>query len=373
MCQTIILQYKSLTLTHEPEALPDVREAIKNTVLGNPGGTRYRHLDALRKIEEIKPLHFFPFRKDGNLISVLALAERITYLKGIPYYTYYVRYVSFNTVYTVKNLKFSEQDARMQRMGNSFMKEGIKKHAETFPFVLKDDSANPTKKLYYAFVEASNIRSLNYTTFFFEKIRNITAITYSNLFPRHDKRVTLITSSELNRVTELLQSAYAGHSFFRLNKEKLLSNYYVFVDNNEIVAGLQAQVANWKIEELPGWFGRVIKIILPYMPVLSRLIKPKRFTFLTFDTLYCREKYDHLLPVLFRSVCAIKKVYVAMIYIDTEDPLRTRVAQLKKMGMLNKIFGHALGVLVANFINFTDEEKQAFYNSPVYISGYDLT
>ncbi len=373
MKPTVLLQLKSLTLTHEPEALPDVKETIGKTILGNPGGIRYRQLDALQKVEEIKPLHFFPLRKNGVIISVMALAERITYLKSIPYYTYYVRYVSFNPEYAVKEAKSPGRSSAIHRMGNSFLKEGMKKHAESFSFLLKDKRADPEKKIYYAYVEESNFRSLNYTEFFFDKIRDLTMITYSKLFPHADTRVSRISSSGYDRLAALLQTSFYKHSFFFLEKEKLLSNYFVLMEKDEILAGIQARIANWKIEELPGVLGGFMKNILPYIPILSRLIKPGRFTFLTFDTLYCRQGSDHLLPVLFRSVCAITKVYAALIYIDNEDPLRLRMEQNKSLGILNKLFGNAHGVVMAKFVNFTDEEKRSFYNNPVYLSGYDLT
>jgi len=371
--QTILFQLKSLTLTHEPEALPDVKEAIAKTILGNPGGIQYRQRDALKKVKEIKPLHFFPLRKNGKLLLVMALAERITYNENRAYYTYYVRYVSFNPAFTVKSLTHSNSSQSLYRIGNSFMKEGMKKHAENFAFTLKDSNADASKKIYYAYVEESNIRSLNFTEFFFEKIRDFTIITYSNLFPHPDRRVLKIQVSDLDRMTRILENEYLHHSFFFLEKEKLLSDYYVLKENDEILTGVQARITNWKIEELPGITGKIIKNILPYVPLLSRFIKPGRFTFLTFDTMYCTNGNEHLIPLLFRAVCAILNVYAGMIYIDSKDPLCARIRNLRNMGFLNRVYKNAKGVLVTRFVNFTDKEKQEFIDHPVYISGYDLT
>ena len=373
MKSTVLLQLKSLTLTYEPEAFPDVKETISKTILGNPGGIRYRQLDALKKVDVIRPLHFFPLRKSGSIISIMALAERITYHNGIPYYSFYVRYVSFNPAYSVKNAKSHDHSMAIHRMGNSFIKEGMKKHAEDFPFLLKDEKADEKKRIYYAYVEESNYRSLNYTEFFFEKIRDFTTITYSNIFPRADKRVSKISLSAYDTLSALLQTSFQKHTFFFLEKEKLLTGYYVLMEGEEIIAGVQAQVNNWKIEKLPGIMGGFIKNILPYLPVFSRVLKPKRFTFLTFDTIYCQKGSEQLLPVLFRSVCALTKVYAAMIHIDNADPLHYLLKKSKKMGLLNTLFSDAHSVVMAKFVNFTDKEKEPFYHNPVYFSGYDLT
>ncbi len=369
MASNVLIQYKSLILTHETEAMPDVREAIGSTVLGSPGGIRYRQLDALRKIDEIKPLHFFPMRKKGELISVMAITERITFLYQVPCYTYYVRYVSFNPTYAVKT---GLPETRIHRMGNSFMKEGMRKHAEDFTYELINNRADP-KKIYYAFVEERNLLSINYTEFFFEKIRNFTIISFSSLFPRIDKRVTRIDPSRHSLLIDLLQKNYSKHSFFFYEDERLLSDYFILTEKDEILAGVRARVANWKIEELPGFFGRMTVKLLPNIPSLNRMIKPQRFTFLTFDTLYCREECDILLRVLFHSVCAILKVHAGMIYIDSNDPLCIKISGLRGMGLLNRIFGKAHGIAVAKFVGFTDEEKRNFYTNPIYISGYNLT
>ena len=373
MKSTVLLQLKSLTLTHETEALPDVKDTIANTVLGNPGGIRYRQLDALKKADEIKPLHFFPLRKNGKIISLMALAERITYHEGVPYYTYYVRYVSFNPAYSVKSANSSDRSLAIHRMGNSFIKEGMKKHAENFPFLLKEKLADPEKRIYYAYVEKSNLRSLNYTEFFFEKIRTFPIIAYSNFFPRADNRVGQIAESGYDTLVKLLHTVYHKHSFFFPEKEKLLSHYFVLKEGDNILAGVQAQENHWKIEELPGILGSIIKNVLPHLPVFSRVIKSNRFTFLTFDTLYCQQGAEHLLPVLFRSVCALTQVYAGLFYIDENDPLCLPVKKGIKMGLLNKLFRNSHGVVVAKFVNFSEEEKQSFYHSPVYFSGYDLT
>lgn len=364
-----LIQYRSLTITHEQTALPDVKDAIGSTILGNPGGLQYRQLDALRKIGEIKPLHFFPLRKDGELILVLALAERITKHSGVSYLTNYVRYVSFNPSYSVK----AAQNHGLQRIGNSMIKEAMKNHSETFPFSLQHLADAGDKRLFYAYVEESNIRSLNFTEFFFEKIRKFTVTPYSNFFPSHDRRVSQLTSGDLEELISLLRHHFKDHSFFFLDKDRLLSDYYVLKDKGRIVAGVNARKTGWKIIKVPGKAGWVVLNLLPYLPVFSRALKPSAFEFLTFDTLYCGPGSEHLLPALFSSVCKLKKNYAAMIYMDTEDVVYRQVHSAGNLGLINKMFGDFSGVIMARFVNFSEEEKQVFCKSPVFISGYDLT
>lgn len=358
---------------HEPELSPDVEEAIRKTMLGNPDGIRYRHLEAIKKIGEIEKLHFFPLRKNGELIYVMALAERITKFKGSYFYTYYVRYVTFNPVFAAKTLISDKNITKMQRVGNSFFKKGMINHANSFPFELKSEKADPQKRIYYAHVEETNLRSLNFTEFFFEKIRNFNIITYSNVFPKDNVQVSKLKKNDLKKMLCKLGKYYSNHSLFYTDEQDLLENYFVLKRDGEIIAGVMAKIANWKIEQIPGFFGKIVKHVLPYMPVLKRITTKESFRFLSFDTIYCKEGEDQVLTELFGSVCAQLKVYAAMIYLDSREPLVDRINKLDKMGLLNKLYTNVQGVILARFINFTDAEKKEFKENPVYISGYDLT
>ena len=367
----VILQLRSLTLNHEPQLLPDVKDAILGTLLGTPDGIRYRLLDSEKKLNEIPRLNFFTLRKNGDFNFVMALCERLTYSKAKPLNTYYVRYVTFSPILRKPSSENSSPGAS-QRLGNSFIKEGMKKHAETFPFPTLHKDADPGKRAYYAYIEETNIRSLELTSFFMEKIRNFSITTYSNLFPKKDKNVSKLSTEDYEPMLLKLKESYLKHSFFFIDRNDIKENYFVLKKGGKIIAGLKAQVVNWKIEQVPGNFGKILKNVLPYIPIFSRLIKKDRFTFLGFDTLYCVEGAEKHLPVLFKSVCAIKKVYAAFLYTDLKEPMNNKLAKLKNMGFLNKMYKNAQGAIVARFINYSEEEKEEFRKNPVYVAGYDL-
>lgn len=367
-----ILQLRSLTLNHEPTLLPDVKEIIINTLLGNPDGIRYRLLDSERKLAEIPYLNFFTLRKDEELNFVLALCERICYFREKPFNTYYVRYVTFNPKLSRKSVA-GENLSKTQRLGNSFIKEGMKKHAESFPFPVRNEDVEPEKRLYYAYIEETNKRSKDLTTFFMEQIRSFSIITYSNLFPKKKENVEKVSAQNIDAVIAKIKESYKNHTFFFIDENDIRSNYFVLKKGDKIVAGLKAEIANWKIEQVPGLFGKLLKNVLPYLPVFSRLINRKKFSFLTFDTIFCDEGYDEYLPELFKSVCAELKTYSALIYSDWGEPLTNRLNGLKGMGFMNKMYKTVKGAIMANFINYSEEEKDSFRKSPVYVSGYDLT
>jgi hypothetical protein len=368
-----LIRQQSLTLTYQQVPDGEIVAAITSTILGNPDGIRYKLLNAAKRLKEIDPVHIFALRRKGELIYVMVLAERITNTLAKPYITYYVRYVSFSAKFSAGNLTRASKAMSMQRIGNSVMKEGIRQHAENFTGTLTHDAVETKKKIYYAYVEESNLRSINFTEFFFEPIRNFSIITYSKFFPKADQRFSKPDAAEAGLLLPLLNEYYAGHSLYFLQTRDIQENYYILKEEGIIVAGVKAQIANWKIEQVPGLSGKILLHVLPFLPVFSRIINRDRFRFLTFDSLYCKPGKENLLPVLFQSVARSLRVYAAMIYLDNADPLLEKIKKLKGMGLLNRLFKITKAIVMARFINFTESEKKPFRENPVYFSGYDLT
>ena len=43
------------------------------------------------------------------------------------------------------------------------------------------------------------------------------------------------------------------------------------------------------------------------------------------------------------------------------------------MGALNRMLNAKPGLVYTRFLNFSEEEKEPFYNAPAYISGFDFS
>lgn len=368
----VLLKMRSLELLHEARLTQDIEDAVRETIIGNPSGIQYQHLDSAKKIHEMDTIRFFTLRRGGVLIYVMALVERITQFKKSTYNTYNVRYVSFSE----KLAKKTTADRKYQsqrRIGNSFFKEGMQKHSETIPFSLKGRSTHPDKKLYYAYVEDSNIRSMEFTQFFFEKISELSVIPASKLFPRRNDNLSKINDSEIDKMLDLLKKEYSQHSFYFCDKENLADNYYILKDGEEIVMGACVHQVNWKIVNLPSILGRLFIKTIPIIPLFSRLLKKDKFRFLSFDTFYCQPEKESQLPTFIEAIMAETRIYSAMLYFNKKEPQFNRLRPYIKRGLLGRIFKGASGAVLARFVNFSEKEKEEFKEHPVYISAYDMT
>ncbi len=373
MNSIILYEYGSLKLIREFELSNDVLSQLQNTVYGNPGGIRYLHQDVDKKIRKINNLSFGTLRKNNQLYLIIGVCERITYFKEVPCGTFYLRYVTVNTAFakkagTSKTLKEKKVEAR----SSSLLKKAMEKISEIFNYVALPDEFDKTKRLYFAYIEEENYRSLEFTEFFFEKIRDFSVIPYSRLLPRKNKNVSLLNEYEIKEIIGLLKNQYRNYTLFSFDNLNFQEDYYVLKKNNEIIAGVKANIVKWKIVNLPGLTGKLIIYLIPFLPLFSRLIKRKIFRFLAFEALYYKEGMEQYIPILMESVCGIKKVYAGLLYADMESPLYHVIKNIKKPGILNKMFGETSGKIVARFIGFNDKEKEVFKSNPAYISGFDI-
>jgi hypothetical protein len=113
--------------------------------------------------------------------------------------------------------------------------------------------------------------------------------------------------------------------------------------------------------------------VLPKTPYFRRLFRPGEFRYLVLDAIYCKEGYVGLLGPLFESACASEQFNTGLIWLDDRSQLFDKIRTGVRMGALNRMLNAKPGLVYTKFINLADEEKEYFYDSPAYISGFDFS
>jgi hypothetical protein len=113
--------------------------------------------------------------------------------------------------------------------------------------------------------------------------------------------------------------------------------------------------------------------VLPGTPYFRRLFRPGEFRYLVFDAIYCRKGRESDLADLFESVCAEESFNTGLTWLDDRSELFDKLRTEVKMGALNRMLNAKPGLVYAKFINFSEEEKDLFYDAPAYISGFDFS
>ncbi len=344
--------FEELDYSIEPDAKDDVQKLITDTLYGVNGGLRYRHKNALDRLENLGPSDFIVGRLDGMAAGNTTYCKRPLLLDDKKHDGYYVRYFS---------------------VGEAYRSKGVGTHITTFADNhYRNILVNPS--VFYAYIELENIRSMKVSDHrLVQKVGQFKTTFFSRFFPKKQTGCGQIKEEEKSNLLNNLKAQYAQHVFVNLEKVFHNDNYFVLRKNGEIVAGAQINKVAWVIEQIPGFSGWMTMKLIPHLPILKRLSNPKNYQFTTFEGIYCKEGHEADLFKLFEHALAEQGTYTGMFWFDPQCPVYSRIKGKGDLGFLGKVQKSPLASIVGEFLHVTDEEIELYKKRPVYISAFDLT
>ena len=174
-------------------------------------------------------------------------------------------------------------------------------------------------------------------------------------------------------MARLLGEQYRDYCFYSDEFSFYDHKYYVLRKNGEIIAGVGAIPAQYKVVNVPGVWGWVMMKVLPYTPMFRRLFRPEEFRYVILNAIYCRKGSEALLPDLFEAVCAEEGYHTALTWLDDHSAMYETLRTNRRMGALNRMLNAKPGLVYALFTGLTQQETEKFYDSPAYISGFDFS
>ncbi len=149
--------------------------------------------------------------------------------------------------------------------------------------------------------------------------------------------------------------------------------YYVYIEDNEIVAGMQANKKAWKFLNQPGISGFILLKVLPLVPVISRYWKPRNFRFTAIEGLFYKDGHENKLIDLMESVCAINQTHFIFYWTDPSSRIYNIISQPGVRGFMSRFFPSEDIDICAKFNNWKQEDIDNFIQRPAYISCFDST
>jgi len=376
MFERSIFKHKELEVKVTDYATEGMLEILNHAVQGSEGGLRFQLQNIPSRIAAYKDkIRFVSLYMKNKITGTVGSCYRITGQGNLRYPSSHLRYLAFHSVYQsdiswkkkkMEIIKPEKDDTFKQKTLEIFSKP----HLLDFKQVNEND-----KHIMYAFIESMNERSKNLVhQAGYEYIRSFLTVAFSRFSPKSDGRVSKIsTQDEKKKMESLLLEYYLGHSFFSTDYAFYGDKYYVLKEGGEIIAGVSAIPSSYKIYDMPGVWGWIYMKVLPRAPYFKRLFHPEEFRHLVFDAIYCRKGKEDLLAVLFESVCALEGYFTGITWLDDRSELYDKLRSGVKMGALNRMLNAKPGLVYARFLNFTEKEKEYFYDAPAYISGFDFS
>jgi len=358
--------------THPDE---DINKHISRTFLGTPGKMRYRQKDANERMKSIKKIWFLSLRKKNRLLGTAGLAFRQVKHFGTSLNAYYVRYTSiFAPLRSTRSPKREMIEDKSLAGKQNFLKDKLLAYFDKMDTLNADPSVKNQDTISYAFIEKDNARSMNFSNLMgYRTVREFKTVYFSRFYPKLSAEVRPLKSSEIPLMSDRLSEMYAGYTLFFKDHLFRHNHYFVLLEGNEIIAGVQAEPVHWEIIEMPGISGSIFMKWVPHLPLLSRLFTPENFNFAAFEGLWYKKGSEKKISILFESVCALFGFNIGLTWVDTDSSVSNTLKSMGKLGFLSNIKGSVPAAVRIKFFNQSVGDQSEFIEKPAYISAYDLT
>ena len=375
MTEKTILHSHDLEVRVSDQANEGILDILDHAVQGSEGGLRFALQNVEGRIKAYKDqIRFISLYKKNRITGTVGACFRVSGQGKLRFPTTYIRYLAFQSIYqTGADWRKRDKSLIKSEAGDdSFKRRTLdllsRPHLFDLPYVFEQD-----RHIMYAFVESMNERSKNLVhQAGYDYIRSFLTVAFSRFSPGPDKRVAKLDANERGKMRSLLREYYRNYSFFSTDYS-FTGTYYILKEGDEIIAGVNAIPSLYKVYDVPGIWGWVMMDILPKLPYFRRLFHPGEFRYLVFDSIYCKPGREDLLANLFESACAAEGYHTGLTWLDDRSELYDKIRTDVKMGVLNRILNAKPGLVYARFINFSELDKEAFYNAPAYVSGFDFS
>jgi len=375
MFEKSVFNYKGLEVRVSDHANEGIIDILNRAVQGSEGGLRFSLQDVPKRISAYKDhIRFVSLYKKNQITGTVGSCFRISGQGRLRYPTSYLRYLAFQSTYqSDKTWRKRIKEKIKPEKDDSFKQKTLEIFSKPHLLDLQDVFEGD-KHIMYAFIESMNERSKNLVhQAGYEYIRSFLTVAFSRFSPVHDQRVSRLAETDKPVMEKLLLDFYRDYSFYTNEFAFYGDKYSVLKENGEIIAGVSAIPTSFKVYDVPGIWGWVMMKVLPKTPYFRRLFRPGEFRYLVLDSIYCKDGKEELLAKLFESACASEGFNTGLIWLDDRSQLFDKIRTRVKMGPLNRMLNAKPGLVYTKFINLTEEEKEYFYDSPAYVSGFDFS
>ncbi len=325
--------------------------ALLDDITMGTDGAHYRHLDTREKIKELDSPLFYTLERNSKAIGNITVSERDE--------DWYLRHFAFS-----KGLQGSGKKPSSSE-GNSRLKK------EVFAFfdnLLEGNFTSKKGRCIYAYIDPENKKSLWVSeSFGFQKVRSITTQTFSRFSPKRTRRLEKDLSWD--EVGALIEQEYGSYSFYHPVQTAKGPLYGLKDSNGDLIAVTKITQAEWEIKRLPGKLGGLLVSLIPYIPMVNRLIKPKHHSFLVPDAVWIKDNDPKLMEELFEGILNETKLNLILWWVDKKESHYNSLKDKISWGPVHKIIGVHDAFLM---VKASNELIHQLKNKPHFTSGYDF-
>lgn len=342
------MKFNSLFKIRE-EVTEEILELLNETTLGT-NGAMYRHLDTSTRIKEIDTPLFLTMERNGKVLGNVTFCQRGEH--------WYIRYFAF------RSFLQRGKKSKLNDKGNSILKQELTKF---FDQVFEGSSERKPIQSMYAYIDPNNDRSKWMSqNFGFKTIAQLSTQTFSRISPKKSNRIVELNNWE--EVKSIVEENFSDYQYyFDVHCSK--PPYFGIKDEKgELLAFARFTTVNWEIVRMPGIMGGILTKLIPFIPFLNRIIRPKNHQFLVPEIVWCKNKDEKLLNELFEGVLALKNQHLILWWVDQKDSFYRAIQSKIKWGILHKL----IGTTPVDVVQRTQSTAANESTTPVFVNAIDM-
>ena len=343
-------------------------EMLRNMTVGSHGA-QYHHKNVDERLVQTKEKYFLYMKQSEKLKATVTTALRRVKADFGMVNAYYVRYFLFSS-----NLQASSEK-RIKHGKDGFLKRYFKKFMSVSPAThgvgYGEDLSLPS--FFYAYFDAENYRSTELSQILgLSPVGEFDTFAFTRLHPKKNSKVERLEPVHYPGMAKILDKYYNDYSLYNDMFLFVNDGYFVWRENGEVVAGVQANKCEWELKKMSGVTGLFMLKILPNLPGIKRYINPKNFEFITFDYLYVKPGHEDKLEKLFASLLNEYGVTFSLLWQDLKSPLHPVVSNLDK-GLLSNFSKVPTGRTMMTLSNISEDQVSLLMSKPVFTCAMDMT
>jgi hypothetical protein len=226
---------------------------------------------------------------------------------------------------------------------------------------------------FYAYFDAENYRSTELSEILgLSPVGEFDTFSFTRLHPKRNAKVEKLEAVSYPGMAKLIDAYYADYSLYNNMFLFVNDGYFVWRENGEVVAGVQANKCEWELKKMSGVTGFFMLRVLPHLPGLKRYINPKNFEFITFDYLYVKPGHEDKLEKLFTSLLNEYDVTFSLLWQDLKSPLHPVISSLDK-GLLSNFSKVPTGRTMMTLSDINEDQVNQLMSKPVFTCAMDMT
>ena len=367
-----VIKWHYLGVKVHPSPPPDLVDHMHSTILGTPGGFRYRHTDLVDRLSAPGENYFILLRKSGRMLGSVGFVGRHTRSAGVSHDSWMIRYFSIKApMRSVPKQRKEKEDLRDTDKRGSVLARFI---GPVFanPSVIRGEEDRDRSAIIYALIEQKNLRSMNFSSQMgMETIGEVANFSFSRLRPGIPPGMDQLSGKDIPGMKSLLAGFYRDYMLFF--PEQLFGEqpYHVIRREGRVVAGLQAYPVTWQVVDFGSPLANRLVRWGRRIPWIRKRVDPEGIRIQAFDGIYCEEGQEDALYSLMEGVLARSGSYVGMIMADKSSSLYGLFRDESRLGPLHRVLGTFMADVRARFINIPEHVIRQFREYPTYIPTYD--